>query len=163
MVFITTLTPSEKPFTFVEWKFGDQSIISTNTNATADYEGRVTLFASTGSLELRNLVLRDSGEYRVIIVPQGEPTLQGSTRLEVYGEQMFHLCLFLCGMEIMFSNRDITIFGQSSNNTESKSKCLSALSGGKHSHFFFFYLWLHPAPLMHQVRCALLTCSHSQQ
>ena len=29
--------------------------------------------------------------------------------------------------------------------------------------FFFFNLWLHPAPLMHQVRCALLTCSHSQQ
>ena len=94
MVFTTTLTPSENPFTFVEWKFGDQSIISTNTNATADYEGRVTLFTSTGSLELRNLVLSDSGEYRVLIIPQGGSLLEGNTRLEVYGEQMFHLCIF---------------------------------------------------------------------
>ncbi|XP_036931280.1 carcinoembryonic antigen-related cell adhesion molecule 5-like isoform X2 [Acanthopagrus latus] len=84
MVFTTTLTPPENPFTFVEWKFGDQSIISTNTNATADYEGRVTLFTSTGSLELRNLVLSDSGEYRVIIIPQGGSALEGNTRLEVY-------------------------------------------------------------------------------
>uniref|UniRef100_A0A671WB44 Ig-like domain-containing protein n=1 Tax=Sparus aurata TaxID=8175 RepID=A0A671WB44_SPAAU len=90
MVFTTTLTPPEKPFTFVEWKFGDQSIISTNTNATADYEGRVTLFISTGSLELRNLVLSDSGEYRVLIIPQGGSILEGTIRLEVYGEQIFH-------------------------------------------------------------------------
>ncbi|XP_030248721.1 carcinoembryonic antigen-related cell adhesion molecule 5-like isoform X2 [Sparus aurata] len=84
VMFTTTLTPPEKPFTFVEWKFGDQSIISTNTNATADYEGRVTLFTSTGSLELRNLVLSDCGEYRVLILPQGGSILEGTIRLEVY-------------------------------------------------------------------------------
>uniref|UniRef100_A0A671W9V4 Ig-like domain-containing protein n=1 Tax=Sparus aurata TaxID=8175 RepID=A0A671W9V4_SPAAU len=88
VMFTTTLTPPEKPFTFVEWKFGDQSIISTNTNATADYEGRVTLFTSTGSLELRNLVLSDCGEYRVLILPQGGSILEGTIRLEVYGKQI---------------------------------------------------------------------------
>ena len=72
VMFTTTLTPPEKPITFVEWKFGDKSVISTNTNVTADYERRVTSFTSTGSLELRNLVLSDSGEYNIFILPQRE-------------------------------------------------------------------------------------------
>ncbi|XP_030250467.1 carcinoembryonic antigen-related cell adhesion molecule 1-like [Sparus aurata] len=84
VMFTTTLTPPEKPFTFVEWKFGAQTIINTNTNATAEYAGRVTLFTSTGSLELRNLILSDSGEYRALIIPQGGSILEGTTRLEVY-------------------------------------------------------------------------------
>uniref|UniRef100_A0A671WH19 Ig-like domain-containing protein n=1 Tax=Sparus aurata TaxID=8175 RepID=A0A671WH19_SPAAU len=88
VMFTTTLTPPEKPFTFVEWKFGAQTIINTNTNATAEYAGRVTLFTSTGSLELRNLILSDSGEYRALIIPQGGSILEGTTRLEVYGEQI---------------------------------------------------------------------------
>ena len=101
VMFNTTQTPPEQPFTFVEWKFGEKVIIDTNTNATAEYEGRVTLFTSTGSLELRNLVLSDSGEYRVLIISQDGSSEGGTTRLEVYGEQMFHLCLFSCGMKIM--------------------------------------------------------------
>ncbi|XP_044063237.1 carcinoembryonic antigen-related cell adhesion molecule 5-like [Siniperca chuatsi] len=86
VTFITTLTPPEKPFLVVGWKFGDRDIITFNyVNITApEYEGRITLFMSTASLELRNLTLNDSGEYRVNIFPQGEPFKDGSTRLEVY-------------------------------------------------------------------------------
>ena len=98
VMFTTALTPPEKPISFVEWQFREKVIIDTNTNATAVYEGRVTLFTSTGSLELRNLVLRDSGEYNVLLIAEGEPSKRGTTRLEVYGEQMFHFYLFLCGM-----------------------------------------------------------------
>ncbi|XP_044064757.1 carcinoembryonic antigen-related cell adhesion molecule 1-like isoform X2 [Siniperca chuatsi] len=86
VTFITTLTPPEKPFVTMGWKFGDRDIITFNgVNITApEYEGRITLFMSTAFLELRNLTLNDSGEYRVNIFPQGEHSKDGSTRLEVY-------------------------------------------------------------------------------
>ncbi|XP_042336967.1 carcinoembryonic antigen-related cell adhesion molecule 1-like, partial [Plectropomus leopardus] len=75
-----------KPFLSVGWKFGDKDIILFNVNnfTTPDYEGRITLFVSTGSLELRNLFLNDSGEYSVYILPYGERPEEGTTRLNVY-------------------------------------------------------------------------------
>lgn len=92
-MFNTALTPPEVPITAVSWLFGEKEIITFNVrNKTApEYEGRITLFMSTGSLELRNLALNDSGEYRVNILRSGEPFKEGTTRLDVYGEQMFHM------------------------------------------------------------------------
>uniref|UniRef100_I3K5W8 Ig-like domain-containing protein n=1 Tax=Oreochromis niloticus TaxID=8128 RepID=I3K5W8_ORENI len=68
----TTLTPTGPPFPTATWILNDSIIIISSTNINdngPEYEGRVTLFPSTGSLELRNLVLDDSGAYSVTIVP----------------------------------------------------------------------------------------------
>uniref|UniRef100_A0A8C9ZYF6 Ig-like domain-containing protein n=1 Tax=Sander lucioperca TaxID=283035 RepID=A0A8C9ZYF6_SANLU len=93
VMFTTTLTPSDKPFLSVVWTFGTKNIItSSSVNKTGpEYEGRITFFMSTGSLELRNLALNDSGEYSVSIVPDGESVEAGSTTLKVLGEQMFDI------------------------------------------------------------------------
>lgn len=87
VIFTTTLPPTEIPFLNVEWHFGTTSIISSrdNNNQTApEFEGRITLFISTGSLELRNVTLEDIGEYRVNIIPHEGIGKAGSTRLNVY-------------------------------------------------------------------------------
>ncbi|KAM9353507.1 cell adhesion molecule CEACAM5-like [Symphorus nematophorus] len=83
--FTTTLTPPANPFLSVGWRFGEKPVItSTASSNPPEYEGRITLFMSTGSLELRNVSLSDTGEYRVIILPQGEDIKDGSTSLKVY-------------------------------------------------------------------------------
>ncbi|CAJ1062599.1 carcinoembryonic antigen-related cell adhesion molecule 16-like isoform X3 [Xyrichtys novacula] len=84
--FTTTLSPTEIPFINILWKFGDENIITSNViNVTEpDYEGRITLFPSTGSLELRNLTVNDSGEYTVRITEPGSNAPEGTTRLHVH-------------------------------------------------------------------------------
>ncbi|XP_068568956.1 carcinoembryonic antigen-related cell adhesion molecule 5-like [Cebidichthys violaceus] len=86
VMFSTTLTPSETPFQSVTWKFGGKDIIYFNVNnfTEPEYEGRITFFISTGSLELRNLAHNDSGEYNVSISIAGEPPKEGNTRLDVH-------------------------------------------------------------------------------
>lgn len=85
--FTSTLTPSEKPFLSVSWSFKGRNIItSTSVNITQpEYVNRISLDRATGSLELRNLVLEDSGEYAVTITPDGGLQEQGKTTLNVYG------------------------------------------------------------------------------
>ncbi|XP_070767912.1 hemicentin-1-like [Enoplosus armatus] len=86
VTFTTTLTPPEKPFISVSWKFGDRDIINSNVVSfiEPEYEGRITLFTSTGSLELRNVDLNDTGQYRVTIIPHGGRQMEGTTTLRVY-------------------------------------------------------------------------------
>ncbi|KAK5921821.1 hypothetical protein CgunFtcFv8_019146 [Champsocephalus gunnari] len=85
VMFTTTLTPGT-PFRSVNWKFGTEDVFTWNFNnfTAPEYEGRITFFISTGSLELRNLALTDRGEYTVTILRAGEPPQSGSTRLDVY-------------------------------------------------------------------------------
>ncbi|XP_034077474.1 carcinoembryonic antigen-related cell adhesion molecule 5-like [Gymnodraco acuticeps] len=86
VMFTTTLTP-ETPFQSVNWKFADRKNVFSfsGSNYTGpEYEGRITFFMSTGSLELRNLTLTDRGEYSVTILIPGAPPQSGTTRLNVY-------------------------------------------------------------------------------
>uniref|UniRef100_A0A3B3U0S8 Immunoglobulin V-set domain-containing protein n=1 Tax=Poecilia latipinna TaxID=48699 RepID=A0A3B3U0S8_9TELE len=91
---MTNLDPTETPFSSVQWNFDPgsgpklivQSLTTGNTTGPG-YEGRITLFRSNGSLELRNLKLTDSGEYKVSIL-DGVISKDGQTTLDVYGEGM---------------------------------------------------------------------------
>lgn len=92
VMFTTTLTPTETQFVVVDWKlnFSKVIIISTNlaNNTGPEYEGRITLFPSTGSLELRSLTLNDIGEYSVSITQADGTNQLGRTTLEIHGEQI---------------------------------------------------------------------------
>uniref|UniRef100_A0A3P9ASE0 Ig-like domain-containing protein n=1 Tax=Maylandia zebra TaxID=106582 RepID=A0A3P9ASE0_9CICH len=91
-MFTTTLTPTETQFLVVDWKLNLSKviIISTNlaNNTGPEYEGRITLFPSTGSLELRSLTLNDIGEYSVSITQADGTSHVGRTTLEIHGEQI---------------------------------------------------------------------------
>ncbi|XP_040900134.1 carcinoembryonic antigen-related cell adhesion molecule 1-like [Toxotes jaculatrix] len=86
VMFTTTLSPPGTPFLSVTWAFGVKQIITSHiSNFTEpEYEGRITLFRSTGSLELRNLTVSDSGEYGVTITPADGVAVLGQTRLEIH-------------------------------------------------------------------------------
>lgn len=85
--FTTTLSPPGSPFLLVSWSFKEVNIITfTSTNITEPgYVNRISLDQATGGLELRNLVLEDSGEYTVTITLDGGQQKQGKTTLNVYG------------------------------------------------------------------------------
>ena len=97
VIFNTTLTPPERPFLVVAWSViinnTDRPIITatSSNNTDPEYEGRITLYRSTGSLELRDLTLNDSRMYRVSIISDGGNPIIGSTELKIFGEQMFHM------------------------------------------------------------------------
>lgn len=85
--FTTTLRPPENPFLSVSWSFRGANIItSTSSNIIQPgYASRISLDRTTGALELRDLVLEDSGEYTVTIIPDGGLQKQGKATLNVYG------------------------------------------------------------------------------
>lgn len=100
VTFTTTMTPPVTPFLVVTWSFVDSkddniNIITSSTEEITGpaYTDRITLFRSTGSLELRNLTLHDGGEYNVLIIPDGQVQQKGSCRLEMHGVLMHHISL----------------------------------------------------------------------
>ncbi|XP_049902008.1 carcinoembryonic antigen-related cell adhesion molecule 2-like [Epinephelus moara] len=86
VTFTTTVKPTAQPFLALTWSFNGTTNIITSTSADvvgAGYENRITLDKSTGSLVLRNLTEKDSGEYELIIIPYGAGQIQGTAKLEV--------------------------------------------------------------------------------
>lgn len=100
VMFTTTVTPPEIPFMVVVWGFSDingvhSSILTSSHEDIIEpaYKDRITLFRSTGSLELRNLTLKDNGEYSITIIPNGELSQRGNCRLFIHGTLMQHCIL----------------------------------------------------------------------
>ncbi|XP_018527814.1 carcinoembryonic antigen-related cell adhesion molecule 5 [Lates calcarifer] len=91
VIFTTTMVPPETPFLIVTWGFSDihgnsfNLITSSTVNITGPgYTDRITLFTSTGSLELRNLVISDNGEYTVTIITNDGKPQRGTCRLVLH-------------------------------------------------------------------------------
>ncbi|XP_077383206.1 cell adhesion molecule CEACAM5-like [Festucalex cinctus] len=88
--FDTTLDLTVTPFQTLSWTFdnGNGTEVPVITATTSqhkpqpEYDGRITLFIQSGSLELRKLALNDSGEYRLSIVTADINTISGSTTLQ---------------------------------------------------------------------------------
>lgn len=92
--FTSSLGPTQVSFLSVSWSFkGTNIITSTSVNVTNPaYSSRITLDRATGSLELRNLVLADSGEYSITIIPDRDLQKRGAVKLDVYGASMDIFC-----------------------------------------------------------------------
>lgn len=86
VTFTTSVQPFAKPFLALTWIVNGTTNVITSTSKDVvgnGYENRVTLDKSTGTLVLSNLNANDSGEYELIIIPQGAQQLQGTVKLEV--------------------------------------------------------------------------------
>ncbi|XP_064803846.1 carcinoembryonic antigen-related cell adhesion molecule 1-like isoform X2 [Oncorhynchus masou masou] len=107
-VTFTIVNPPNSPFRSVAWTANGFNVITSGGIAADDigtgYVGRITLDTTTGSLELRNLVLSDTGEYFVSILTVGQP-LEGKTTLRVYAP--------VSKMTITANNIDLVEFNSS--------------------------------------------------
>ncbi|KAL3980509.1 protein SMG9 [Sarotherodon galilaeus] len=121
VMFTTTLTPSETPFLSVYWAFNKYTNIITSNNANItgpEYEGRITLLRSTGSLELRNLVLDDSGEYTLTISPPDDINMFGDTTLAVY-EKVSDVSVTSSSTDMVEFNSSVSLSCSASGSTTS--------------------------------------------
>lgn len=93
VTFSTSFPPQQTSFTTIDWKFERKTIIFFNeiTKPGPGYEDRANISLSTGSLELRNLSVNDSGQYSVVISPRQQASQEGSATLNVYGEYTAHV------------------------------------------------------------------------
>nr|XP_046254303.1 hemicentin-1-like isoform X19 [Scatophagus argus] len=116
VTFTPTLTPSENPLLTVTWNFDQNKKIITYSGVTIpepEYEGRVTFFPSSGSLELRNVNLNDTGGYSVSIVQQGEIAKNGATTLRVY-EPVSNVTLAASSTDLVEFSSSVTLTCSSS-------------------------------------------------
>lgn len=91
VTFATSVKPTTEPFMALLWTFSGTINIITSTSADIvgqGYEGRIILDKSTGSLVLKNVTEKDSGEYELIIIPYGAEQIQGTAKLEVQSKYL---------------------------------------------------------------------------
>nr|XP_023659144.1 carcinoembryonic antigen-related cell adhesion molecule 8-like [Paramormyrops kingsleyae] len=72
-------TDSHNGFLFISWTVNGSTILTfdgTNIITAPVYNERINFDITTGSLELKNLTLHDSGTYQLQIVAAGEPQVQ---------------------------------------------------------------------------------------
>uniref|UniRef100_A0A8C7IU10 Carcinoembryonic antigen-related cell adhesion molecule 1 n=1 Tax=Oncorhynchus kisutch TaxID=8019 RepID=A0A8C7IU10_ONCKI len=107
-VTFTIVNPPSTPFRVVAWTTNGTNVITSGGSGADDigtgYVGRITLNSTTGSLELRNLVLSDTGEYVVTILAVGQPK-EGTATLRVYAP--------VSKMTITANNIDLVEFNSS--------------------------------------------------
>ncbi|XP_072298404.1 cell adhesion molecule CEACAM6-like [Eucyclogobius newberryi] len=85
VMFTTSIPPTQTPFFRMEWDFEYIDIVDTKRDGIyPKYKDRVTLFNSTGSLELRNVTFDDAGLYQVAIELTQLSKRKGKTKLKVY-------------------------------------------------------------------------------
>ncbi|XP_029535038.2 carcinoembryonic antigen-related cell adhesion molecule 1-like isoform X4 [Oncorhynchus nerka] len=112
-VTFTIVNPPNVPFRVVVWTANGTNVITSGGNGDDDidtgYVGRITLNYTTGSLELRNLVLSDTGEYVVSIITVGLGTMDGSTTLRVY-DGPENITLKVTPLDVLYgSGSDLTL------------------------------------------------------
>ncbi|CAL8247465.1 unnamed protein product [Lota lota] len=85
-MFRTNQSPTQSEFFSVAWKFKMDNIITSTTTdiINPEYSFRINLNKKTGSLELLNLTLDDSGPYTVFLIPLLGLHLNGDCNLQVY-------------------------------------------------------------------------------
>uniref|UniRef100_A0A8C4D9N5 Ig-like domain-containing protein n=1 Tax=Dicentrarchus labrax TaxID=13489 RepID=A0A8C4D9N5_DICLA len=96
VTFTTSVKPTGEPFLALTWSFNGIANVITSTSEDVvgqGYENRITLDKSTGSLVLRNLTEKDSGEYELIIIPHGAVhTLNDALILSFYSFFLLSFC-----------------------------------------------------------------------
>jgi len=90
VTFTTTIEAASFPFLSVVWSVtGFGHIISwtpRNTMLVPKYADRITFYEDTGSLEVSNLTMEDSGEYHLLILLTAGHPMSGEAVLEVHRE-----------------------------------------------------------------------------
>ncbi|XP_049586476.1 carcinoembryonic antigen-related cell adhesion molecule 5-like [Syngnathus scovelli] len=110
----TTVPPPAEPFLVITWSVTDMHgatriFISSSSvaNVTApEYRDRITLLRHTGSLELRNVSLRDTGNFRITIVPAVGGHQNGNCKVDVH-ERISGVVLVASGTDLLESNRPL--------------------------------------------------------
>ncbi|KAK7886851.1 hypothetical protein WMY93_026472 [Mugilogobius chulae] len=111
VMFTTSLSPTQTPFIAILWTVGTENIITSSAGGSVtspEYEGRITLFISTGSLELRNVALSDTGEYSVVVFPAAGAAMRGLTTLNVY-DPVSNVTVTVSSSDLVEFNSSVTL------------------------------------------------------
>ncbi|XP_062321604.1 carcinoembryonic antigen-related cell adhesion molecule 5-like isoform X2 [Osmerus eperlanus] len=119
----TTLAPTSTPYLTINWSVNGSNFVTFVSqgnviNVSPAYEGRITLDTFTGSLELRNLALNDSGTYSLNMVTQGGFTKLGSTVLQVL-EQVSNPVINASASDVVEFNSSVSLSCSSSGSSPS--------------------------------------------